>query len=58
MMTNKKARVIFDGEDKGITEPNIPFKVTTTEGEHYARVQYQENGSITSNCFPTSLAKS
>jgi hypothetical protein len=46
VITNKKARIIFDGEEKGITEPNIPFKVATTEGEHYTQVQYEENGSI------------
>ncbi|HEY0653530.1 MAG TPA: hypothetical protein VGD65_10390 [Chryseosolibacter sp.] len=43
VLTNRKASVLIDGELKGDSQPNIPFKVVTMAGEHYVQVQYQEN---------------
>jgi hypothetical protein len=46
IITNRNAKVIFDGEEKGACEPNKPFKIVTTEGEHYAQVQYNSDGNL------------
>ena len=46
VLSNKSGKLIFDGEEKGNCEANIPFKVVSTPGEHYVQVRTIENGNI------------
>jgi hypothetical protein len=46
ILTNKKANVLLDGEAKGECQANIPFKLVTSAGEHYAQVQYEQEGTV------------
>jgi hypothetical protein len=45
ILTNKNAKVLFDGEEKGTAEANTPFKISSPGGEHYAQVQYDASGT-------------